>query len=378
MAIFFASQIHNGKNFIGAGYIATDNNGLILSLSTFLPKAYNPTEVQKMDGIICPGFVNTHCHLELSHLDGALPIGEGLVNFIKKIPKYRNTYAAETIAAAALIQDELMYQNGIVAVADISNGADSFETKKHSKIYYHTLVEALGIVPLAAQSIIEKAKATLALAPNVASIVPHAPYSVSENLFLEIKNTQPKLTSLHHQECMAEAAFYETKTGDFLDLYDAFEIDISSFTPKGINSSRTVLPLLSKDTNTLLVHNTYTQAADIDFAMALNANTYWCLCPNANLYIENTLPNVLLFIEKNCKITLGTDSLASNHTLSIWSEIQTLQRHFPNISLETMLTWATYNGADYMGIADIYGQIAVGMAPGLVHISMENEVHKIA
>ena len=116
--------------------------------------------------------------------------------------------------------------------------------------------------------------------------------------------------------------------------------------------------------HTLLVHNTFSNKADIDFAKTQHQKLYWCLCPNANLYIENALPDVDLFKNEAVKITLGTDSLASNHQLSILAEMQTLQNH-KNISFEESLTWATLNGAEFLGIDKQYGSLSVGKKPGI-------------
>ena len=112
------------------------------------------------------------------------------------------------------------------------------------------------------------------------------------------------------------------------------------------------------------MHNTVSSKADIAFAKENNNNLYWCLCPHANLYIENTLPNVDLLIEENVKITLGTDSLASNHQLNILSEMIILQKH-KQVAFEKLLSWATINGAEFLELNLQIGTIEVGKRPGL-------------
>jgi aminodeoxyfutalosine deaminase len=99
--------------------------------------------------------------------------------------------------------------------------------------------------------------------------------------------------------------------------------------------------------------------------MASAINAYWCLCPNANIYIENTLPNIPMFLNKGCKMTLGTDSLASNSVLSIWDEIMTIHQHYPAIQLEQLIKWATLNGAESLNITDKFGSFTVGKSPGV-------------
>jgi len=100
------------------------------------------------------------------------------------------------------------------------------------------------------------------------------------------------------------------------------------------------------------------------FANKHHANLYWCLCPNANLYIENRLPDVELLVDGGVKLTLGTDSLASNQELCILSEMRVLQQH-KAIGFDDLLLWATINGADFLGISEQFGTLAVGKRPGI-------------
>ena len=121
----------------------------------------------------------------------------------------------------------------------------------------------------------------------------------------------------------------------------------------------------------LLVHNTFTSRKDIELATKhFDQNkVYWVLCPNANLYIENRLPEVLIENRENIEICIGTDSLASNYSLSILEEMKTLQKHFPSISLGELIKWASLNGAKALGIEDKYGSFEVGKKPGVVWIN---------
>ena len=118
-------------------------------------------------------------------------------------------------------------------------------------------------------------------------------------------------------------------------------------------------------TKTLLVHNTYTTKKDVEWATKQNDDLYWCTCPQANLYIEGLLPNYNNFI--NVKMTIGTDSLASNHRLCIWSEIQTLKEN-SNIDLNTLLIWGSKNGAEFLGLSHL-GTFEQGKTPGVNNIT---------
>lgn len=135
------------------------------------------------------------------------------------------------------------------------------------------------------------------------------------------------------------------------------------------------LDYLKKENRNLFVHNTLTVKNDIDAAhQALSIeNTFWCTCPNANLYIENRLPNYRNFLDTNAQVCIGTDSLTSNWQLNILEEMKTILKYQSYIDFETVLKWATINGAKALGFADVLGSIEVGKTPGLVLIdNMEN------
>lgn len=207
-----------------------------------------------------------------------------------------------------------------------------------------------------------------------ASLAPHAPYSCSRELIRLIMDhcRQHQLpSSIHNQESMAENEFFLHKTGDYLRLYEILGLPLDHFAASGKSSLQSILDALNEEVNTLLVHNTFSSRNDVEISRKALNHLYWCLCPNANLYIENTLPDAELLHVSGCALTLGTDSLASNAELSILQEIMTLQAHFPNISLEALLKAATSNGAAFLGIGDKYGSLEKGKAPGIILIDPE-------
>ena len=327
--------------------------------------------IERFEGVLVPGFVNTHCHLELSHLFGKIPEQTGLPAFVREIVAQRAA-EDELVIAAMQLADKQMFENGIVAVGDISNQLISKSVKQHSSLYYHTFVEVFGF-NRPSQPIVEEAvKIRDSYWPLKASIVPHAPYSVFKELFQYIeKNTRPQdILSIHNQETAAENEFFEKGTGDFEATYQRMGISKTDAHGSGENAIRYHLPQMPAN-KTLLVHNTFTSKADIDFAQAQHQHLYWCLCPNANVYIENNLPNVNAFIEAKVKVTLGTDSLASNHQLSILAEMQTLQQQ-KQVPFNELLKWATINGAEFFGIENQYGSFEVGKTPGINLIELGN------
>ena len=376
----FADPIKNG-------IVTVDDRGKIISVSDHNNPPDGPVEY--LSGIICPGFVNTHCHVELSHLKDKIQPRTGLINFIKEVQAFRKADDKQVLDAIQKA-DEEMYTNGIVAVGDISNSNISIPVKAKSKLYYHTFVETFGFLPERAEEVFNKALELLnEFKPQSCSITPHAPYSVSKELFKLIKkhsDHEQNLISIHNQECEDENKFYRYKLGGFLELYDHFGMDIGHFKPQARNSLQSIIPLLTNKQQVLLVHNTCTNLKDIYFTKRFDRKINWCFCPNANLYIENHLPKIQLFVDQGFNITLGTDSLASNSSLCILSEMRTIQKKFPAISTEKLIQWGTINGATFLGIADEKGTLEPGKIPGLnlisgldgLKITPETKVRKLA
>ncbi|WP_432711912.1 amidohydrolase family protein [Pedobacter sp.] len=360
-----SAPLHNGVLVVAA-------DGTIKSvLSAEEAAAQGITEVRYFEGALIPGLVNTHCHLELSHLFKRIPEKTGLQGFVQEVIKNRGASEEEVVAAMKLADAE-MFSNGIVAVGDISNQGISKGVKLESKMYYHTFVEVLGFDPQRAQAIMEQGiMVKESFKPLKASVIPHAPYSVSKALFKEIASysaAQENLITMHNQETVEENLFFEQKKGSFLKLYTFLGLDISFFEATGKSSLQSVLPDLPPG-KVLLVHNTLSNEADVTFAQAAHDHLYWCLCANANLYIENRLPQVEMLQHAGLKITLGTDSLASNGQLSILAEMKTLQQNATTtnsgLKFEDLLKWASLNGAEYLGIDQQYGSFEVGKQPGI-------------
>ncbi len=361
------------------GVIIIDDDGEILQVMQEVPDAIG-NRLEFFEGYITPGFVNTHCHLELSHLKNKVPQHAGLHKFIRNIEQFRNA-TEEEISEAAKKADKEMYKNGIVAVGDIANTNHSLKTKLKSKLFYHTFFEVFAFSESRAELAFEKGQknyneflsnSTIQKKEYTASIVPHAPYSVSDKLMKLINDFaehNESILTIHNQENADENKLFLNKTGKFIEHFAHFGIDITDWKAPKTNSIIYALRNLKTQNNLILVHNTYTSQEDIDFVNKANPNAYWCLCPNANLYIEKTLPDFNLFFKNNCKITLGTDSLASNTELSIFSEIQTIMKHHPKLEFEEILEWATINGAEALKIDERYGSIEKGKKPGLVLIS---------
>jgi cytosine/adenosine deaminase-related metal-dependent hydrolase len=367
---FSADFIFDGKHFVRDKALITDNDGKILDV---IPSEDAGEDVRFLEGIMCPGFINAHCHLELSHLKNKVPLHTGLIDFLMRVMQSRNENNQEEIADFSQKADREMYDNGIVAVGDISNNVSSIPIKKSSALFYHTFVEATGFLDFNAPerfTYMKKVYQDFIDSGLNTSLVPHAPYSVSRSLFQMINDFgETAIISIHNQESEEENKLYERGKSDFIRLYDNLGIDISRFRPAGRSSLKSWLPYFDRPHPLILVHNTFTDRDDIAFAKKSRQQIYWCLCPHANLYIENRMPPVEVLSEEGVKIILGTDSLASNQRLSILEEIKTLQKYFPGLGLENMLSWATQHGAEALHCEEKYGSFEKGKTPGILQLT---------
>lgn len=375
---FKANNIFTGSAFLDPEMVlVTDSEGIIVD--TILTKDAGDT-VEVFDGILTPGFVNAHCHLELSHLKNIVPEGTGLVQFVQQVMTKRGASDEEKLDAMKNAEQEL-YKSGTVAVGDICNTPDSISIKQKSNIYWHNFIEVSGFVDIMAGKRLDDAKTVLAKFKNEKSkaktnstLSPHAPYSVSKTLFEQLNNeTIEELITIHNQECMAEDELYKNKTGGFLELYKNFGIDITSFQPTGKSSLQSFLPYFTNNQSIISVHNTFIKKEDIDFAKSKvkSQKLYFCICINANKYIEQTIPPFDLLKNSGHDIVIGTDSYASNWQLNILEEIKTIQQD-ANISLKEILTWATINGAKALQIDNNFGSFEKGKKPGVVLIDKVN------
>jgi cytosine/adenosine deaminase-related metal-dependent hydrolase len=360
--------ITNSGSPLKRAVITTEDDGTIISIEDTAGDLKEKHSIEFYNGIIIPGFVNCHCHLELSHMKGYTSKGLGLGDFIEQIRSNRE-YNKESIFSSAYSADIHMFKEGIVLCADISNTSDSFKIKKESRISYINLLEVFGIDPDKAgrrMDDIIKVAWTAREMDLPFSLVPHSAYSMSLTLFRLLRNesSNNKVTSVHFMETAGEEIFLKDQTGPIMFSYER-----SGLIPPRLETAKShsdvILNEITKSGNLILVHNTFVDRNTIRMIKE-RENLFWCLCPNSNIHIENKIPPLDMLIEEGCEIVIGTDSLASNANLSILEELKTLQLKFPEIPIKDLVSWATLNGAKALGEEEHFGKIEAGKKPGLL------------
>ncbi len=369
LKIITADRIYDGlgNTLEKTAVVIHADSGLVEAL---LPVSAVP-EAEFWPGSLCPGFINAHGHLELSHLKGRFERHTGLVPFLEQVTLERTAPGQDIQHAIAAAEQELR-RNGIVGMGDIANTTDSLAVKLQSPIRFHTFVEVFGMSAGGVGAGLQRGQPVLDAfrrAGEGASFSPHAPYSVHPDLLRrigELANWLP--ISIHMQESQAESQLFNEGSGPFTNFYKKLNIPASLPDP-GRSSLEATLAALNTPQRLLLVHNTESTSSDLEIALQSPHEIWWCLCPGANRYIENKLPDVNLFRSLAHRVVLGTDSLASNDRLSILDEMIFLSEAYPDLDPALLVQWSSLNAARFFGWEADLGSLEPGKAPGLVHIS---------
>ena len=363
---------------IKRGVIVVDSDGIIREIRGPLEK--EEANIEYYSGILIPGLVNAHCHLELSHLKGVIPQKMGMAGFVEAIMEQRG--ADESVINQAIkTADRFMLDAGINLVGDISNDNTTFEAKAKSKIAYHTFVEAFSPSKFAAQKIIAEKSAFVIEARDKfelsASPTLHAPYSISPELVSEynkISNANEAM-SLHLFEGNEEIDYMERNGGPLATLYKKNGRKEQPKDQWGNNTYANILQSLQAQQKMIAIHACNLTQAYFDLLNSMFRELWFVLCPKSNLYIHNQLPPIDLIRKNTENIALGTDSLASNNILSILEEMKTISSNYSDIPFEEILKWSTLNGAMALGQESIFGSFEVNKKPGILLLTDIDTIH---
>ena len=350
------------------GYVEVAPDGTILSVG----QAEGPVD----EGIICPGFVNAHCHVELSYMKGLFKKGTGMAGFIDQINALRDTSSMEDKLAALKEAMDSMWASGVQAMADISNCADSFEVKASHPMYTRTFLEVFGANPGECSAVME---GVLGLQKEAeafgldAAPTPHSCYTMSPQLVTasSAEGLKSGFLSFHSEESDEEEEMMRYGRGPMWDNRVRNGIPTPPIT--GTTSLEYFLQRVTEAVpapvpgNVLLVHECCLTPEGAARAREVLEHPYIAVCPLSNLFIHNMLPPIPVMRESGIPICIGTDSLSSNDTLSMIDEINCLRKAF-DLPLQEVLTWACLNGARFLGLESRLGTIEPGKRPGLVRI----------
>lgn len=284
-------------------------------------------------GAIIPQMVNAHCHLELSYLQGAIPRGCGFAGFASHLRRVRDNFSREQRERAMAAADSRMMSEGIAVVGDIANSDESFATKAKSRMEYHTFAEVFGY-----RDNLEQA-AALTTHPAT-TLTPHSCYSLQSGIFDDVvRRSAGEPLSIHFLESPSERELYEGY-GGLAEWYRTmgWEWDFLSHYNSPVERLIAQVPA---EQELLLVHNCYITEEDVERLTDHFRSVTFVLCPASNDYISGILPPAAMLLRKGCNVAIGTDSLASAESLSLWDNILLLK----DIPVEIAVKWATEGGA---------------------------------
>ena len=341
-----------------------------------------PEDEKVGPGILCPGFVNTHCHVELSYMKGMFRKGTGMAGFIDQINALRDTSSMEDKLTALKEAMDGMWNQGVQAMADISNCSDSFAVKAAHPMYTRTFLEVFGAVPEECEDVMkgvrelqEKAHAFgLDAAPT-----PHSCYTMSPELVSasSAAGLEDGFLSFHSEESAEEEQMMMSGSGPMWDNRVANGIPTPPVT--GTSSLEYFLMRLRAaglrepvQGHVLLVHECCLTPEGAAAARKALAQPYLAVCPLSNRFIHNMLPPIPVMRASGIPICVGTDSLSSNDELNMAAELACLQEAF-DVPVQELLTWACLNGARFLGKEDVMGTLEAGKKPGVVRLFLANK-----
>ena len=352
------------------GYVDFDeSDGTILGVGECAPGE------EIAPGAVTPGFVNGHCHIELSHLHGKFRKGTGMAGFIDQINELRDWAGRDEKVRLTKLWMDKMWSAGVSAMADISNDDSSFEVKRSHDMYTRTFLEVFGSEPHMCEGVMADVTALDATAGQAgldAAPTPHSCYTMSPELLSAsaAAGLAKGFLSYHSQESQEEEDLLRTGTGA---MYENRKRSGMSTPPvTGESSLKYFIQRLAAaapapyDQHILLVHNVCLSQEDIEAAKKVMNNVYWTVCPLSNIFIHNALPPIPLMRENGLDILLGTDSLSSNDDLDMVKEIICLHENFPEVPMNEIFTWACLNGARFLMKDSELGSLSVGKRPGIV------------
>lgn len=364
----------DGNEPIRNGFVEYSEDGTVTAVGACEDPA---SEEHFFQGAIVPGFVNAHCHVELSHLHRKFRKGTGMAGFIDQINELRDWAGHEVKTRLVKEWMDKMWSDGVSAMADISNDDSSFPVKASHPMYTRTFLEVFGSEPHMCEGVM-KDVLQLNAAADAAGIdaapTPHSCYTMSPQLLSASAGAglEKGYVSYHSQESMEEEDLIRYGSGA---MYENRKRSGMSTPPvTGGSSLEYFIDRLADvrkgpyDEHILLVHNVCLSQTDIDAAKKVMNNVYWAVCPLSNIFIHDALPPIPLMRDNKLNIMVGTDSLSSNDDLDMVRELYCLHENFPDVTMNELLVWACLNGARFLSKDEILGSLTPGKKPGLVFI----------
>ena len=350
------------------GFVELEDDGTVIRTGVCADPAAEPVFY---DGAVAPGFVNAHCHVELSYMKGLFRKGTGMAGFIDQINELRDTKSLEEKVRDLTVAMDSLWEQGVVAMADISNCDDSFAVKARHPMYTRTFLEVFGTEPEDCGAVMDGVRKLKKVADGFG--IEHACSTMSPELVtaVSVEGLRSGFLSFHSEETEEEEEMLKYGSGKMWENRVKAGMSVPPVTGKS-----SLLYFIDRllaghsapfDEHILLVHECCMDQEGVDAVKAVMNHPFVAVCPLSNLFIHNALPPIDLMRRNGLKVCVGTDSLSSNDDLNLVDELYCLQRNFPEVPLGELLTWASRNGAEFLARPE-FGTLEPGKRPGLVLI----------
>jgi cytosine/adenosine deaminase-related metal-dependent hydrolase len=324
------------------------------------------------EGILLPGLVNAHCHIELSWLAGKVPLPSEFVPWVAALVEARAAETPDVVCAAAATAIHDIEASGTVAVGDVSNTLAHLALLGASSLAAVVFYELLGWDPELAPEVLRRADRRLDAvgwhpSPNVeVRVAAHAPHSVSPALFKALRQ-RGGVAALHLAESPTEARFLrdgDESWGDFLRK----RAGETPFTAPGLSPVKYVADLGLLHPGLVAAHCVQVDAADRK--TLARAGVHVALCPRSNTSLEVGVAPVPEMLADGVRLCLGTDSLASAPTLDLLDDAAALRQTFPSLDAAAIVRMATAGGAEALGFSGL-GTITPGKRAAFAFVPMD-------
>ena len=317
-------------------------------------------------GVLLPGLVNAHCHLELSHLEGEVPFEGGFAAWVERVVQSRGRYGDVEVRAAVARALRFIGERGTAAVGDVSNTLAHLDLLVASGLRAVVYLELLAWDPATAEATVAKGRERIAAAAGLASRVDlrlgaHALHSVSPALLqLLVKDGGP--AALHLAESPDEVRFLVDGGGEWAAFLERRGLGHVAFEPPGRSPVAYVDGLGALHSRLVAAHAV--QVDETDRRILASRGVHVVLCPRSNRNLGVGRADVPALVSAGVRLSLGTDSLASVETLDVLDDAVLVSRQFPSLPKAEIVRMATRGGAEALGLDDL-GALAPGMAATL-------------
>ena len=342
----------NARKFISNGYIKVEN-GIIQETGQYNNNHSSQT-TDYGSGVIIPALVNAHTHLELSRLKDQITFDQGFQSWVKELLQCRESYTIKELENGVKSGINQLQDSGCGIVGDISTLGIAWNLLCESGLSGVWFREYLG-TQISRYSLPEKHG-------NLkASLAGHAPHTTSPVLLKSLSQTAQNHGcpfSIHVGESQDEIEFLTTGKGKWAEFLCEKGIDFLDWRLPAKSPVKYIDEIGILNEKTLIVHLIHCQKQDFDIIKNRCSNV--CICPRSNYNLHKKLPDIEQMLKAGIKPCMGTDSLASTRSLSIFDEMAFTANSFSNINPETIFEIATINGAKALGLSQKFGTLEPG------------------